>query len=246
VSLEELHRNRKVWQRKPALREVYSREFFPRLRDNCAPGARTLEVGGGPGFYRQFAPGVISSDVTVCPWLDLAADAQNLPFPPASFDNIVGLDILHHVNDPLLLLSEAARVLRPGGRLVMVEPWLSPFSYPINLYFTPDKCYLSWKPGDTISAGEDGEGKAPFDSNSAIPYLLFHRYKHELPRLIPDLQLVKFERFALFGYLLSMGFQEMCLLPPRLYPVVSAVERYTRPLWEGLAALKVLIVLQRE
>ena len=51
-----------------------------------------------------------------------AASAEALPFPDASFDGAVMLNALHHVPDPARALDEAARVLRAGCRLVVVEP----------------------------------------------------------------------------------------------------------------------------
>lgn len=54
----------------------------------------------------------------------VAAGAQDVPFPDASFDLALMLKSLHHVPLPLLdqALSEVARVLRPGGHLYVSEP----------------------------------------------------------------------------------------------------------------------------
>ncbi|MCJ2011838.1 class I SAM-dependent methyltransferase [Methylobacterium sp. J-076] len=53
------------------------------------------------------------------------ASGEALPFPDGSFDGAVMLNSLHHVPDPARALVEAARVLRPGCRLVVVEPLAS-------------------------------------------------------------------------------------------------------------------------
>ncbi len=50
------------------------------------------------------------------------ASAEALPFAAASFDGAVMLNALHHVPAPGRALAEAARILREGGRLVVVEP----------------------------------------------------------------------------------------------------------------------------
>lgn len=50
------------------------------------------------------------------------ADAQRLPARDATFDAAVSLDAIEHVPDDVAALSEIARVLRPGGVLVMSVP----------------------------------------------------------------------------------------------------------------------------
>jgi ubiquinone/menaquinone biosynthesis C-methylase UbiE len=51
----------------------------------------------------------------------LEADAQDLPFPDNSFDTVVCTYALCSVLDDFLAVGEMRRVLRPGGRLILVD-----------------------------------------------------------------------------------------------------------------------------
>jgi SAM-dependent methyltransferase len=55
------------------------------------------------------------------------ADATRLDFPDASFDAVTGHSFLYLVPRPDLILAEARRVLRPGGRVVFLEPSVETF-----------------------------------------------------------------------------------------------------------------------
>jgi ubiquinone/menaquinone biosynthesis C-methylase UbiE len=97
-----------------------------------APGPELLDVGGGTGNYavvlrdEGFAPVVV--DVSPAMLARAAAkglrtargDAADLPFPDAGADAVILVSMLHHVPDWRAALREAARVLRPGGRLAVV------------------------------------------------------------------------------------------------------------------------------
>ena len=48
-------------------------------------------------------------------------DIHNLPFPRDSFDVVTIHQVLHYLDDPERAIAEAARVLRPGGRLLVVD-----------------------------------------------------------------------------------------------------------------------------
>jgi SAM-dependent methyltransferase len=93
-----------------------------------APGRRLLDVGGGTGNYalalRDEGWDVVVSDRSpemlaraAAKGLEaVAADAQALPFADASFDALICVSMLHHVDDRPRALAEQRRVLRPGGR----------------------------------------------------------------------------------------------------------------------------------
>lgn len=60
----------------------------------------------------------------------VAGIAEALPFASGSFDTVVTTFTLCSVQDPVAALSEAKRVLRPGGKLLFVEHGLAPDAAP--------------------------------------------------------------------------------------------------------------------
>jgi len=109
---------------------------FARNHVAPAPGLRVLDAASGRGQMSRWLAGqgasVVALDfshaaVTVAgKRLESAGhgsaacgDVGALPFPTASFDVVVSCETLEHVPSPALCLSEFARVLRPGGRLVL-------------------------------------------------------------------------------------------------------------------------------
>lgn len=145
----------------------------------------------------------------------------------------------------MTFLGEVSRVLIPSGRLILVEPWITPFSYFIFRFLHQERCDLSETPWIVNPSGEAPK-KLAFDGNQAIPYLLFGpRYRSSTLGSLPELKLLALEPFCLFAYMLSGGFKPMNLLPESLYPALSEFERATASLWRRVAALRVLLVLEK-
>jgi SAM-dependent methyltransferase len=61
-------------------------------------------------------------------------DAEELPFADSSFDAVLSTYALEHSVNPRQMLREMARIVKPGGRIVLLGPaWDFPFWYPNSL-----------------------------------------------------------------------------------------------------------------
>jgi len=125
----------------------------------------------------------------------------------------VFVDVLHHLEDPSAFFVEARRVLRSGGRIVMVEPAMTPVSYPFYKFVHEEPASLKVDP--LIAPAARNVGKDPFDSNQAIPSLIFGRCWEEFHRQFPEFSLVKKQHLSLLAYPLSGGFKRWSAVSER-------------------------------
>jgi SAM-dependent methyltransferase len=232
---------RAVWERKPVLRAVYS-DIHRRILSHCTPG-RILEIGGGSGNFKAFAPESVSCDIVSAPWLDVVCDAQRLPFLRGSFNNLVMLDVLHHLESPLLFLREAQRVLSPGGRLIFCEPAITPFSRIFYRLFHEEPFDMG---ADPLAATSISSDKNPWDSNQGIPTLLVSRYRQAAAKSVPELTLKSVDYFSFLAYPMSGGFKSWSLIPAEAARPLLAAEWAVHSLIGRLAAFRLLGVYERQ
>ena len=93
-------------------------------------GARVLDAGAGElryaSLFRRHRYLAIDLAIGDAQWdyarLDCIADLARLPLPGGACDACLNIVTLEHVREPAEVLGELARVLRPGGRLLLVAP----------------------------------------------------------------------------------------------------------------------------
>jgi SAM-dependent methyltransferase len=236
-----LHNYTEVWERKPVLRAVYG-DLYDRLAPECRPGP-TIEIGGGIGNLKQRLAGVVATDVQYAPWLDCVADAQRLPFATGAAANIVMVDVLHHLEFPALFFREAARVLRSGGRLLMMEPAVTYGSTLFYRLFHHEPVRTS---AAALTEGTPDPRRDPYDANVAIPTILVTRERAQFHARFPELRIVRVVWFAFAAFALSGGFRRWSLLTAGAARRLMQVERAVEPVIGRLAGFRMMIVIEKK
>jgi len=229
-----------AWYERPLVRRLY-RDWFEEIGARLAsvPG-RTVELGCGIGRFKEMFPASVATDVEPTPWAEEVVDAEALPYEKGSLANLVLVDVFHHLARPALFLDEARRVLAPGGRVLVLDPYCSPLS-------TPAYRLLHHEHTDLHGAGladEPERASSPLASNQAQATIVFFRNVERLRERWPELRVVERRRLALLLYPLSGGFSGRQLVPASLYGPLAALERglgFLAP----LAAFRCLVVLER-
>lgn len=237
MQLEEYHLR---WQQKPALRAVYG-DLHRRMGEAAAEGP-SLEIGGGIGNLAIAGYELVRMDIQRTPGVDLAADAHYLPFAAETFANIFLFDVLHHLQCPLMFFAEAERVLRPGGRIIMVEPGITPLSGLLYGMGHEEPVDLSWVPSPDCVPDPL---KDPYASNQAIPTILFKREPRWLAAAGTGLRVVACRWLSLFVYPMTGGFKSWSLMPAALVSPLLRLEEWILPVLGPLMAFRLMAVLEK-
>jgi len=243
--LDRLDVHAAVLERKPMLAAVF-RECHElmlgvdRRTFGDTPGLR-VELGAGVAPIAMTFPEVLATDVVASPGLDAVIDAQSMDLGDGSVRALYGQNCFHHFPDPARFLSEAVRVLAPGGGVVLIEPYYGPFASPVYKRLFASEDFDKAMPGWRTDATGPMHG-----ANQALSYIVFKRDRALFEREFPSLELV--ETFPLTNYmryLLSGGLNFRQLVPTFTEPALRALERALRPARRVLGLHHVIVLRRR-
>ncbi len=227
-----------ILKEKRFLRKLYL-EWYGDIAATLPTGAGgVLELGSGAGFLRDVVGDLITSDIQPVAGVDLVADAMALPFDDGALRAIVMTNVLHHVSDVERFLGEAARCVRVGGVVSMIEPWVTPWSRVVysKLHHEPfDPTASTWR----LEAG------GPLSSaNGALPWIVFERDRQRFNRVAPAWEIEQIRRLMPFRYLVSGGVSMRSLMPGWTFGLWSGLEKAMEPAM-GRIAMFAHVVLRR-
>jgi SAM-dependent methyltransferase len=83
-------------------------------------------VGSGPIFFHGRTD-LINIDLYGFAEVDMVADASSLPIETETVDAIINVALLEHVKEPMMIVNEMYRTLKPGGEILAYVPFMVPF-----------------------------------------------------------------------------------------------------------------------
>jgi len=215
---------RVIVQQKEFLRKVYERWYS--LIVNALPGDNypILELGSGAGFLQAYVANLIASEIFICDGINAVLNGLFLPLKQSSLGGIVMIDVLHHLPDPPKFFAEAARCVRPDGSIIMIEPWVTPWSKIIYTKLHHER--FDWKTPDwKFSSSGPLSG-----ANGALPYIIFSRDRARFEREFPMWKIESNKPIMPVLYLLSGGISLRALVPGWSFELWSLFERIIEPL----------------
>lgn len=198
-----------------------------------------IELGAGVLPISAQFPNVKSTDIVNASHLDGVLDATDLKLEDESVDGLLLQNTFHHIPDPDAFFKECGRVLKPGGRVVILDPYHNFLSSRLYKHLFSTESY------DKDGTWHDATGHAMIGANQALSYIVFVRDKGKFEAANPNLKI--FETFCAPGglrYLLSGGLNFRRIAPRRLFPIIRKLENSSLIL--KLFAIHWVVVLEKE
>ncbi len=230
---------KKIISSKPLLRDIYSEWYRNLAAELPELAGSVLELGSGAGFLEEYIPGLITSEIFCCSTVRVVADAEEMPFGNHSLRAIVFTDVLHHMPDVRRFFAEASRCLCSGGKILMIEPWVTPWSRFIYRTFHHEPFLPEAEDWSFPSSG-------PLSgANGAIPWMVFARDRQRFESEFPELVIDHIRPCLPFRYLLSGGVGMRSLVPGCSRPLWALLERAVEPFRSHLGMFAFVSVQRR-
>jgi SAM-dependent methyltransferase len=210
------------------LRKIYE-EWYRDIVAGLPPcDGPVLELGSGAGFLGEFIPGLITSEIFATPGAALVMDAHAMPVRDGGLRAIVMTNVLHHLARPSRFFAEATRCVKPGGAMIMIEPWVTAWG---RWVYT----HLHHEPFDPEAPRWEFPQTGPLSgANGALPWILFVRDREKFERDFPMWRVKSIRPIMPFRYLVSGGVSRRSLTPGWSFEIWSALEKCASPFMHRL------------
>jgi SAM-dependent methyltransferase len=205
------------------------------------PNAKIVELGSGLGNIREVIPNCLRTDLFPNPWIDQIENAYKLSFADESVSDLILTDVFHHLKYPGTALEEFSRVLRKGGRVIMLEPCISALGLLVYGTFHDEPIAITkeidWSAPKDWSAEHIDYYAA---QGNATRIFVGNRFR---PKLM-DWKNIETTRLSAIAYAASGGFSKPQLYPTSMLPLIKKLEKLL-DLFPSLFATRLLVILEK-
>ncbi|HEX6033759.1 MAG TPA: class I SAM-dependent methyltransferase [Anaerolineales bacterium] len=239
---DSIEKNSEYWNRKPLLQTLYG-DFYRLVAKNLShlPESKVVELGSGLGNIHEVIPNCLRTDLFPNPWIDQIENAYTLSFADESVSDLILTDVFHHLKYPGTALKEFLRVLRQGGRVIMLEPCMSALGLLVYGVLHDEPIAVTkeirwdapegWSPEQIDYYAAQGNASRVF---------LGKQFRHKLR----DWQTIKTQRLSAIAYAASGGFSKPQLYPTSALPLLRKLENVL-DLFPLLFATRLLVTLEK-
>ena len=231
---------KKIWNKKKIIRKIYF-EYYKLIKLYLIKG-QTLEIGSGLGKIKEVIFDCITSESFLDDKIDIKENVYNLSFKDCSIENIVMLDVIHHLEYTGSAFREIKRVLKTKGRLIMIEPAMGLIPRILFYFFHHEPNGFNYKINFNEFAYKENNHNQYFSAQS-IPWRLF--YKNEI-RNIEGFKVIKSFSFSDFRYILSGGFKYHSFYPYYLYNLINYLDVFLTFLSKSFFSARMIVVLEKK
>jgi len=225
-----------AWEKKASLRYVYTM-LFEEIRELLVIG-KVLEVGCGTGKLRDYlGKRCIGVDIDNKSRADVICNGGVLPFGNNVFNNVISVNLFHHIQYPLFFLQEVHRILSKNGRYIMVEPYMGFINRLLFSLFHHELCVK--KLNITKDIKENIHYKV---GNYYYSFWFFHTHYHLIKKYTSYFSVSKIKLTGSVLDFLNGGYTHRSLVPDKLSLGVSKIRRVF-PL-KGPDITRMIIVLE--
>ncbi len=237
-----INKNHELWNRKPLLRAAY-KDLYQLVEKELSglPDSKIVELGSGLGGIRDVLPNCIRTDLFPFPWIDRIENAYKLSFEDESLSDLISTDVFHHLKYPGTALTEFHRVLRPGGRVILLEPCMSLLGLIVYGLLHVEPIAITKKIEWLAPADWSPENLDYYAAQgNATRIFVGKKYRSQLTAW----KSVKTIRLSALTYAASGGYSGPQLYPTGMYAFVKSFEKILN--WfPPLFATRLLVVLEK-